>query len=389
MRLVDSWHLDEERRTGRTSTVGFATRVGGPIAQLWSMARRRFRNPANTSVMWWNDRLLALYEGGAPTAIDPDTLEAQGTTDLAGALDSPFSAHPSTAPDGTTYNFGVSLSRVATLRLYRLGERAECVRSFVLRGHPLVHDFVVTDHYAIFFVSPLRMNGPSVLVGWKTPLEALEWRPEEGTDVYVVPLDSSAPIACFSTDPFYQWHFANAYEEGRTIVVDFVRYDDFTTNDFLSALFERRAPEAPADGALVRRAIDLDTGAMTEATLFSRSCEFPRIDPADAGRPHRYVYLAAHSTRERAFGGFDELVRVDVETGRAEPYALGHADFVSEPVYANGYLLAYVYDDRARRTHLAILDADRPHRPPVARCGFDQPLPPTFHGFWRDAVVTR
>lgn len=388
VRHVASWHLDGERTSGRTSTLGFATRSGGRLSQLWSVLTGRARNPANTSVMWWDDRLLALYEVGRPTEIDPRTLETIGVTDLDGALSSPLSAHPSTAPDGTVYNFGVQVGRVTTLSLYRMGARVERVRRIPLDGHPpFVHDFAVTQRYAVFFVAPLEMDTTAVLFGAKTPLDAISWRPERGTEVIVVPLDATEPVRRFTTEAFYQWHFANAYEEGGALVVDFVRYDDFATNDYLSALFEVRVPSVAADGVLVRRRIDPMTGATTEEVLFDGSCEFPQIPLGDCGRAYEHVYLAAHSAA-RTRSGFDAIVRVDVNRGEAVHYDVGPADFVSEPIYADGYLLAHVYDHVAGRTNLTILDAARPDDAPVARCWFDQPLPPTFHGIWRAAVAS-
>ena len=41
----------------------------------------------------------------------------------------------------------------------------------------------------------------------------------------------------FTADAFFTWHYANAFERGGEIVVDFVRYPDFDSNRWLGELF--------------------------------------------------------------------------------------------------------------------------------------------------------
>jgi carotenoid cleavage dioxygenase-like enzyme len=41
---------------------------------------------ANTNVVYWGDRLLALWEGGLPHVIDPVTLQTEGTSRIRGVL---------------------------------------------------------------------------------------------------------------------------------------------------------------------------------------------------------------------------------------------------------------------------------------------------------------
>ncbi len=58
-------------------------------------------NAANTGVAVHADRLLALWEGGPPYRLDPDTLETFGVEDFSGRLKGmlkAFSAHPKWDP---------------------------------------------------------------------------------------------------------------------------------------------------------------------------------------------------------------------------------------------------------------------------------------------------
>ena len=53
-----------------------------PQGFLWQRWRRGFKNAANTSVLALPERLLALWEGGQPHALDLETLETHGLSDL-------------------------------------------------------------------------------------------------------------------------------------------------------------------------------------------------------------------------------------------------------------------------------------------------------------------
>lgn len=49
-------------------------RNGDALANAFRIAT----NPANTSVLWWGERLLALCEGGVPYRLEPGNLETLG-----------------------------------------------------------------------------------------------------------------------------------------------------------------------------------------------------------------------------------------------------------------------------------------------------------------------
>merc|ERR1712137_547435 len=56
----------------------------------------RRKNLANTNVLSWGGRLLALWEGGKPYELNPVSLATLGETNLAGTLKDgdQFTAHP-------------------------------------------------------------------------------------------------------------------------------------------------------------------------------------------------------------------------------------------------------------------------------------------------------
>ena len=384
VRLVESEGLLEERRACRRIFGGYGTvPAGGPFARI----RGRQKNAANTSVLAWNGALYALWEGGKPTRIDPDDLATLGTTDFGGVIAGAFSAHPHRVPvRRASYNFGLRFGRQTLLDLFELSDsgRASRIASLPLPAPTMIHDFVATDGHLIFFVSPLKLQLSRQLLGLGAFGYNLAWRPEAGTEVLVVPLaDPTRPIR-FACEPFFQFHFSNAFERGGTMVVDLVRYPDFGVNEWLGHLpAGEERPSAPP--SFCRASIDLRARRVDFETILDGSCEFPRVASSVLTRDYRYAWMAAHA--DGASGLWDSVVRLDVRTGETRSVQLGPATWPSEPVFVqrpgasaeeDGWALTLVHDGNARRSCLAILEGAT--LDVVARAWFDHPLPPTFHG---------
>src|SRR5260370_2233109 len=68
-------------------------RPGGVLAN----ALRQPANVSNTSVVMQRGRLLSLWEGGPPFALDPVTLDTRGIETFGGAVKA-FSPHPNANP---------------------------------------------------------------------------------------------------------------------------------------------------------------------------------------------------------------------------------------------------------------------------------------------------
>ncbi|WP_373047863.1 carotenoid oxygenase family protein [Vulgatibacter sp.] len=384
VRLVMSEGLVEERLAGHRIFEGYGTvAAGGPIARL----RHRTKNAANTSVFAWNGALYALFEGGKPTQIDPDDLLTIGTTDFGGVIPATFSAHPHRVPARrASYNFGLRFGRQTLLDLFALpdGGPASRIASLPLRAPTMIHDFIATEHHLVFFVSPLRLQVLRQLLGLGAYGDNLAWRPDAGTEVLVVPIDDPGHAIRFEAEPFFQFHFANAFERDGAIVVDLVRYPDFTINDWLGGL--PHGEERPVRlGSFARATLDLRARTLRSETRWDRTCEFPRVAPATTARDYRFAWLASHAGS--AAGLFDTITRLDVQSGEARSADLGSRCYPSEPVFVqrpgataeeDGWALTLVYDAAAHRTHLAVLDGRTLEV--EARAHFDHHLPPSFHG---------
>lgn len=390
-KLVVSRGLTEERARGRAYYGSYGTKPPG----RWNpwrairFVREGGKNPANTSMLSWNERLFALCEIGLPTEIDPETLDTIGETDLDGAVVRPFSAHPHRhASTGAHYNVGVRIGRpnALDLMLLRPDGTAGRVATIPLRAPTLVHDFVLTEKYAVVFAAPVEIGLLPVLFGRTSFAGSMRWNAAQGTEVIVIPLDAPAAPIRFEVDAFWVWHAGNAFDRGGEIVVDAVRYASFeTTARWLEGVM-RGAPGEP-DGYLERLVIDPARRTLRSERLRERTGEFPRVMPADDARPHRTLYLLEHDdVAAGRRGPPNVLVKLEVDSGRADAYCFAHHEWPSEGVpvpVGDGYVVTLVYDARTHRSAWWIFDARAIGDGPVARAQLEHHVPLGFHGAWR------
>lgn len=392
VRLVQSRALVDERRRGRAYYANYGTPAPTWWRSLVSGLTLDFKNAANTSVMIWQGRLYALFEVEPPTELSIEDLSTLGERDLDGAVLVSFSAHPHYVPARrSAYNFGVRYGRRTELDLFALPNDGPARRlgTLELPGPTMIHDFMATERNLVFFAPPLRLRLFKQLAGLGSFSENLRWLPGEGTEVLVVPIDAPVQARRFTVPAFYQWHFADARERGRELLVDYVRFPDFATNRWL-----RQVLDGPTDravtGQLYRAILDPARGTMRSEPLAAIGCDFPRVPRPNHANP--FVYVAAHSDDEAARGMWDRVARAEVETGRVESVSFGPGRYPSEPVFVrrpdpggdqtgdNGWLLTLVYDAVADRSGLAVLDAGDLGRGTLACAWFDHHVPFTFHG---------
>ena len=176
-----------------------------------------FKNAANTNIIGYANRLLALFEAGSPHELKPLTLETVGLFDFGGSLTGPVTAHPKFDPaNGDLPFFGYQpFPPYATW--YRAGRDGKLIESRPIdSGLPvMMHDFIATDNYAIFFVCPSVFHIENAPAG--KPL--VIWEPQHGTRIGAMNR-KTGDVKWFQDEAFYEFHFLNAYEENGSLVVD-------------------------------------------------------------------------------------------------------------------------------------------------------------------------
>ena len=377
-RLIQSAGLLEERDAGRPlygSVASWPRRVMNGLGM-------RVKNAANTNLMVWQDQLFALYEPTRPTALSFD-LDTLGETDLGGAAKVAFSAHHHhVVARRASYNFGVRYGRKSFIDLYELPDvgAARRIGSVPLRDPVMLHDFIATDRFMIFFVSPAVVRVGRALLGLNPFDQLVGWQPQRGTEVIVVPIDDPGHPTRFNVDAFYQWHFANAFERGGELFVDIVKYAN------LDSFGDLGDGITQLDGGMLTRVrVDQQAGRLVHEPLDDVGSEFPRIDARFDGAENSRVWLSQGTS----------LSQHDLRGSARQVHAFTDGQYASEPVFVprsadadegDGWVLSLVYDGASATSHIAIIDTTRFDDEPAAKVWFDHHVPVTFHGLWTERV---
>jgi carotenoid cleavage dioxygenase-like enzyme len=330
---------------------------------------------SNTHVFAHAGRILSFVEVALPIELDR-CLETVGPVDF-GGIDTAFTAHGKIDPGtGELIAFGYQFAS-PHLTFYRIDRAGQVVerRAIDMSTPCFMHDFAMTESYAIFFDTPAVM-----VQGWGggggLPFR---WQEGRGTRIGVVPRRGGA-VRWFDAPACQFLHTANAFERDDRIVVDGTRTDRFLAD---------MATDPPA---LYRWEIDLTRGVVTEAAIDRHPVEFPRVDERRNGRPYRYAYAVEF----REFGpagqpGSSLLRRYDVETGKSVAKDFGVRYVPGEPVFVpksadaaenDGWVLALRYDRELDRSDLVVLDANEFGGDPVAVVQLPRRVPIGFHGSW-------
>lgn len=348
---------------------------------------------ANTSLLAFREELFALVESSPPVRINSSTLETEGFEKFATGFVAPFTAHPKIDPHtGYLYAFGYRVAGKPKLEYYVINPSGQlvCRTPIEIPYAAMIHDFVITRNYAVIPVFPAVASLDSIRKG-----RIAEWQPEKGASVIVMAKDGSKEsIRSFSLPTCYAYHYANAFEDGKTIVVDAVRYDSVPLmgdNDTThSELFGQSNP-----GHLTRFRLDLATGKTEVTALNDERCvEFPVIDARVTGEKYDHVFAASISAKSpNPAGVFDGQVSFEFSRGkvRAEFHDFPAGHFGGEPIFVptgltgerKGYLLNLIYNSPENRSYLGIFDAQKPDRKALCEIYLPHRVPYGFHGTWR------
>lgn len=387
-RWVRTERFELERRLGR-SAFGGMTATDGPDPATEGVSA----NAANTNIVWHANRLLALWEGGAPYQLDPESLDTIGVCDFDGDLmkhvghtqPGVFTAHPKFDPGtGEMLFFGYSFfgPHITYGTVDRDGKLTRLMEIEVPYAS-MMHDFVVSEHHVVFPVFPAVMDLES-LAKKGAPIT---WQPERGTHIGVMPRDgTSEDVVWIEADPCHVFHFMNAHSEGNTVVVDACRFDHMPVFG-----------NEPDIARLHRWTIDLDSRTLKDEQLHDFGSDFPRLDPRCEGRAHTQAWATGTNTISagRAVDlDFDSLLHMDFERGTVTRRTTEPGDYVSEPAFVplsedaplnEGFVLSIVHRAATGRSELLILDAQAIDKEPLATVKLPHRIPFGFHGNWRPA----
>lgn len=408
-RYVRTNEFVAEEAAGRMLYRSFGTNLPGGLAA--NFGKLNFKNTANTSLVAHGGHLLALWEGGWPHRLDPDSLATLGRFDYGGVLQNsfswldrritpelPFSAHPKVHPTtGVLHNFGTAAGTQHRLVLYEVSPdgQARITHALPMPAATFAHDFLLTQSgHRIFFLTPVAFDVLRAFAGFTSPAASIKVDRRQPTKVVVV--GPAGEVQQLETDFGFPFHFVNGYQDADgTLVADALLMDDYPDALGIKAFLAGNLPDDQAMARFVRFRLDLAAGTVQRQSLSDYEGELPEINPQRVGQPYRYTWAIGRPP-SHPLPLLDHLIKLDVQTGAAR-HAYQPDTLVSEPVVIprlgadgqpsaredDGYLTYLRFDARTQTTDLLVADAADLR--PLARLRLPHNIPLGFHGLWQPA----
>lgn len=352
---------------------------------------------ANTAVLHYDGKILALVENALPYELDGN-LETVGPYDFGGALKSPMTAHPKTDPvTGEIHFFGYDFR--PPFLVYHVASRDGVLKHSVplaVTGPTMMHDFAMTKGHVIWLDMPVVFDLQLAMARRGMPYR---WSDDYPPRIGVMPRGgSNADVRWFAVKPGYVFHVGNAHEDAQgRIVLDGVYYDrgsfDRLWNRLGGSVAANGEPKVTKGGVMYQWTLDLATGAVSEAPLDDLSVEFPVVNGERVGLDHRYVYAVNNSFIEDR-GGMN-VVKFDIKNGKRTAHQFERGWIPGEAIFVpaanatsedDGWLMSIATHASEDRAQFVVQDASDPALKPVATVTLPRRVPAGFHGAWIGAT---
>ncbi|MCX7123860.1 MAG: carotenoid oxygenase family protein [Gammaproteobacteria bacterium] len=333
---------------------------------------------ANTNIIEYQNRLLALNEGEIPTEIQLSNLDTLEPFTFDGQITRALTAHPRIdhrRQEFLTYSYTDPDGR---LMYYRLNHHQHVIAEHAIDWpySSMMHDFINTEHYVIFPIFPCTLSFERARRGESVFM----WEGDLLNTYFIVTDRMGKELMRVETDPCHVYHFGNAYERGNTIVIDALVSQ---VEPLMPDRHGKFASDGKGSAYLARWTIDLKKHSIQLEYLDKNAGEFPRFDERFNGYAYRHLYMAGEGRSE---GLFDQIVHYDLQQGKQVVHEFGQ-NIPSEPVFVprssqegDGYLLVVVYRTQEDRSDVVILDAQHIDAEPLAVIKIPHRIPFGFHG---------
>ncbi|MGK7930102.1 MAG: carotenoid oxygenase family protein [Microcystaceae cyanobacterium] len=385
-----------------------AKKPGGLLNNIFDL---KIKNIANTNVIYWGDKLLALWEAAQPYRLNPATLDTVGLETFDGLLNigsslqggDSISAHPWIDPcsemdnnQPCLVNFAIKPGLSSKITIYEFDVKGEVRRqhSHAVPGFCFIHDFAITPNYCIFLKNAVSFNPIPYFFGVRGAGECVNF--EQGKPAQIIIIPRKEPydeVITIEADAGFVFHHANAFEDDNQLYLDSICYEALSQiqpgKSYRETDFSKLEP-----GQLWRFTLNLEDKSVKKQLIEQRSCEFPTLNPNNVGRDYRYLYIGAtHNKTGNA--PLQAILKLDLLTGEDFIHSFAPRGFISEPVFVphpnatkedEGWILALIYDAKHHRSDLVILDAQNIEGSPLAILHLKQHIPYGLHGNWTEHV---
>ncbi|WP_042429149.1 carotenoid oxygenase family protein [Streptacidiphilus anmyonensis] len=378
------------RSAGVSKVLGERRRRGAAVA--------RADISPNTHVIGHAGRTFALIESGFRPYELTEELDTLGPCDFQGSLPAGFTAHPKLDPVTGELHAVAHATRFAFVQHLVVSPDGLVKRIVNIPAphRPVMHDFGLTERYVVLYDLPV-VN--SLAAAAAREQSVYSWEEGRSARVGLLPRGGTE-VRWFEIEPCWVFHTLNAYDDGDRVVIDVVRYP---------RMFGDLRLDGNSLPTLDRWVVDTVSGKVTETRIDDRPQEFPNVNPALVGAPHRYGYAATVPDMHDYFGPYagpaghgaadlergpvagHALIKHDFAHGTAQVREFGAGHYTGEPVFVpsaaadgedDGWLLAYVHDPVRGASDLVVLSAQDVTGEPVATVHLPVRVPLGFHGSW-------
>ena len=403
-RFVQTPVYRSEAVAQRITHRGLGTNIGD---RFWQNLRpgNGMRNVANTTIVPWKGKLLAGWEGGAPYALDPDTLETLGEDTFDGALAGQATLahmkHDAVLDRLVTCSVKMGPTTTLTFREFDTSGRLLETRVTPMPALLFAHDFVITPNWYVLASNPLQLKWGELakaMLGASTLMNAIASDASAPGAVFLIPRRTPGPVRTVTLpNRAFVVHYGNAFERDGSVHLEACLFHDFVFGGEFgfrgpNATLDPTLPDTRVPQHLYRISISDGATSGTWQQLAPHGVDFPRVHPAHEGKETALLFGATRADT-RYSDPFDSVLRVDLRDPSRPPqlWSTGENVFVGEPVFVPsterddaGHVVVIVSDGLASRSTLVILDASNLEAGPVARVPMPL-LPYAFHGTWDGA----
>ena len=384
-RLINTYRNSTEVEAGRITFSAFGTHGHG----LSSGGSADGQNPANISLLEHAGELLALWEGGSPHIVDPETLETNGRKSWSAETTGlPFGAHPRVDRDGSMWNVGYSADPAALI-LYHISATGVLLKTHILpqQATPMIHDFMITDTRIVIVAPPYVATGGADAAF----IDRFAWQDGDAVSrILIIDKNDLSNVDVIEADPFWAFHFGNAYDISATeIGFDFAHHDNprFMTENAFAAMDGSWDGKASAASRYAEARLDLlGRQLLLDKAPEHGQVEFIQTDARENMDAHRHTLMLANPGGAEAFG-FNRILLMDRHTGVVTHFDTGATEILEEhlivpkrDIAEDFWIIGTSLDWMTARTALSIYESSRLVEGPLLRAELDIPLPLGLHG---------